>query len=331
MPKRPVIAPVIAIDGPAAGGKTTLAQALAERLALLYYDTGALYRAVTLAALERDVAPSDEQTVAALARSLRIEIAPPDAADGRPYTVRLDGRDVTWDIRSPNVDAHVSVVSAHPAVRRALLAVQRKAARRGGVVMVGRDVGTVIAPGATLKIYLSASPAVRAERRWRQLRAQGQEVELGEVLNELLRRDDLDAGRATAPLRLADDAVQLDTDDLTVEEMVERAVDLVRARAAGTEGATRAVRLAHGTAHLAPDEYALFAALVRAREQVCSCEDLAAEVWGRGAQRSAAAVRTVARSLRRKLAEAGPRGPRVETVRGRGYRLLLQPLGLFEE
>lgn len=320
MPKRPVIA----IDGPAASGKTTLAQALADRLALVYYDTGALYRAVTLAALERGIDPSDGPAVAALARTLRITIAPPDVADGRPYTVRLDGRDVTWALRSPDVDAHVSVVSAHPSVRRALLATQRKAARRGGVVMVGRDVGTVVAPEATLKIYLTASPAVRAERRWRQLRAQGEDVDLGEVLSELLRRDDLDAGRAVAPLRLADDAVPLDTDALTVEEMVERAVDLVRTRLAGENGATRVLRLPRGTVHLRAEEYALLAALVRAPGQVCSYADLAEELWGPGS-RPPSAVRAVARSLRRKLARDGPGSPRLETVRGQGYRLLLPP------
>lgn len=231
--------PVIAIDGPAGSGKTTLAQALAERLAQVYYDTGALYRAVTLAALERGLEPGDERAVAALARSLRIELEPPDVADGRPYTVRMDGRDVTWAIRGPGVDTHVSVVAAHPAVRRALLAVQRAAARRGGVVMAGRDVGTVVVPHATAKIYLSASASVRAVRRWRQLRAEGTDVELGEVLSELLRRDALDSGRATAPLRQADDAVVLDTDQLTVEEMVEKALSLVHTASAGSTRATR--------------------------------------------------------------------------------------------
>lgn len=225
MPQRPVIA----IDGPAGSGKTTLARALAERLGLLYYDTGALYRAVTLAAIERGVPPDDEEAVATLARTLRITLTPPDVEDGRPYTVRLDGRDVTWEIRSPRVDAHVSIVAAHPAVRRVLLNVQRDAARQGGVVMAGRDIGTVVAPDATVKIYLSASPRVRAERRWRQLQAQGSTVTLRTVEREIRRRDKLDAEREAAPLRPAEDAILLDTDTLTIDEMVERAMALVEA------------------------------------------------------------------------------------------------------
>jgi cytidylate kinase len=221
--------PVIAIDGPAGSGKTTLALALAKRLGLTYYDTGALYRAVTLAALERGIPPDDAAAVTALARTLKITLAPPDVADGRPYTVRVDGRDVTWDIRTPQVDAHVSIVAAHPAVRHALLDMQRSAARRGGVVMAGRDIGTVVAPDATVKIYLGASPHVRAERRWQQLKAQGTPVALPAVEREIARRDGLDAAREAAPLRPAEDAVVLDTDDLTVEEMVERAIALVEA------------------------------------------------------------------------------------------------------
>lgn len=328
--------PVIAVDGPAGSGKTTLAEALAKRLGLVYYDTGALYRAVTLAALQSKAEPGDERAVAALARTLRIELQPPEIADGRPYTVLLDGRDVTWDIRHPDVDAHVSTVAARPAVRRALLAAQRAAAARGGVVMVGRDVGTVIAPRATVKIYLCASIQVRAERRWRQLRAHGEDVEFGEVIGELLRRDAMDSGRATAPLRAAEGAVVIDTDNLTVDETVDRVAALlgkatgdgaprVRHAVAPDEAATHTVQLASGTLQLSTDEYRLFAGLVRSQGLVQPYDELAAHLWGPGAGMPRQAVQRVAAGLRRKLLRLGAGAPRLETVAGRGYRLLLHP------
>ncbi|MBC7225542.1 MAG: (d)CMP kinase, partial [Anaerolineae bacterium] len=158
----------IAIDGPAASGKSTIGGLLAKELGYLYLDTGVMYRAVTLEALRAGVDIADEEAVVALAHRLRIEVLPPgpEHRDGRPYTVLADGRDVTWEIRTPEVDAAVSPVSAYPGVREVLTEAQRQIGRRGRVVMVGRDIGTVVLPDADLKIYLDASPEERARRRY---------------------------------------------------------------------------------------------------------------------------------------------------------------------
>ena len=153
---------IIAIDGPAASGKSTIAAALAHKLSYLYFDTGVMYRTATWAALDRGLAISDEAAVTKLTESLQIDVKPPSVNDGRQYDVLCDGVDVTWAIRSPEVDAHVSPVSAYPGVRSALTAQQRRIGLRGNVVMVGRDIGTVVLPEAPLKIYLDASAEERA-------------------------------------------------------------------------------------------------------------------------------------------------------------------------
>ena len=220
---------VIAIDGPAASGKSTLGYHLARYLNYLYLDTGALYRAVTLAALRRGIPIEDEARVTALAESLPIEVRPPQGEDdGRQYTVLLDGEDVTWALRTPRVDRAVSPVSAYPGVRAALTRRMREIARRGGVVMVGRDIGTVVLPDADLKLYVVASLDARARRRFLDRLAQGKQVSLEEVRTDLARRDRIDSSREAAPLRPAADAIILDNTNLTAEETFREAERLVR-------------------------------------------------------------------------------------------------------
>lgn len=218
---------IIAIDGPAASGKSTLAERLARVLGYTYFDTGVMYRAVTWVALKEGIPIEDEEAITALAESLEIDVTRPTAEDGRQYTVYADGEDVTWDIRRPEVDRNVSVVSAYAGVRRALAAKQRQIGLRGRIVMVGRDIGTVVLPEADLKIYLDASLEERARRRWKELRERGCRISYREVLEAMRRRDFIDSNRDVAPLRPADDAVIIDTTDLDIEEVFERAIRLV--------------------------------------------------------------------------------------------------------
>ncbi|MBI4319038.1 MAG: (d)CMP kinase [Chloroflexi bacterium] len=213
-------ASIIAIDGPAGSGKSALGESLAHRLGYLYFDTGVVYRAVTWVALQRDVDVHDEAAVTSIAESINIEVTRPTVDDSRQYTVLADGEDVTWQIFYREVDANVSPVSAHPRVRRALLALQQTIARRGRVVMVGRDIGTVVAPDADLKIFLNAAPEVRAHRRHLQALQRAQHADYQQILADLRRRDKIDSERQAAPLRPADDAVLLSTDSLTVDEEV---------------------------------------------------------------------------------------------------------------
>ena len=212
---------VIAIDGPAASGKSTAGYILARELGFLYLDTGSMYRAATLAALIAGIDPDNEAAVSALSRDLDLQIKPASgAADGRQYTVLLDGDDVTWELRSPDVDAHVSVVSSFPRVREEMVRRQREIARMGSVVMVGRDIGTVVIPDAPLKLYITASPEVRARRRWLDRKAQGHEADYAEILADINRRDEFDSRRKHSPLRPAEDAVIIDNTDLDPEEVL---------------------------------------------------------------------------------------------------------------
>jgi cytidylate kinase len=212
---------VIAIDGPAASGKSTAGYMLARELGFLYLDTGSMYRAATLAALIAGIDPDDEDAVSALSRDLDLQIKPASgAADGRQYTVLLDGDDVTWELRSPDVDAHVSVVSSFPRVREEMVRRQREIARMGSVVMVGRDIGTVVIPDAPLKLYITASPEVRARRRWLDRKAQGHEADYAEILADINRRDEFDSRRKHSPLRPAEDAVIIDNTSLDPEEVL---------------------------------------------------------------------------------------------------------------
>ena len=219
---------VIAIDGPAAAGKSTVARLLADRLGTLLFDTGVLYRAVALAALRRGVSEHDAASLARLAGDARIEVTPPSHQDGRLYDVRLDGEDVTWAIRSPEVGAIVSQVAEHAAVRDALLPLQQRIASRHPVVMVGRDIGTVVVPDAGLKVYLDAAPEERARRRFREAVARGRTETYDEVLRETRHRDAIDRGRRTAPLRRASDAVRIATDDVPIEDVVLQIETLAR-------------------------------------------------------------------------------------------------------
>ena len=214
----------IAIDGPAASGKSTIGHHLAAWLDYLYLDTGVLYRAVTWAALERDIPVDDETRVTALARTLNIDVTAPTVDDGRQYTVLVGDEDITWAIRTPAVDRNVSIVAAYPDVRQALTERMREIGARGDVVMVGRDIGTVVLPDADLKIYVEASVEVRAHRRLLERQAQGEDVTHEQMVAELRRRDAIDSGREAAPLRAAPDAIHFDNTDLTKEEMY-RAVE----------------------------------------------------------------------------------------------------------
>lgn len=218
----------IAIDGPAASGKSTVGESLAERLDYLFFDTGVMYRAVTWAALERDLSVDDEEQVTALAERLEIEVTDAESDDGRPYTVLADGLDVTWAIRAPAVDANVSMVSTYRGVRRALVAKQRRIASNKPVVMVGRDIGTVVLPEADLKIYLDASVEERARRRWMEMEERGQTADYQAVLDSMRRRDRIDSNRDISPLRAAQDAVRIDTTALGIEEVVDAAERLVQ-------------------------------------------------------------------------------------------------------
>lgn len=220
----------IAIDGPAASGKSTLGELLAERLGYFYFDTGIMYRAVTWEALRRGVPIVDEGQVCELAENIQIDLIAPTIQDGRQFTVTVDGRDVTWEIRRPEVDANVSPVSAYAGVRAAMTPQQRRIAERGCVIMAGRDIGTVVLPDAHLKIFLDASVEERVRRRRRERQAQGREITFEQMRAEIERRDRIDSSREVAPLALADDAVYLDNTGLSIEQTVEKAIELVNAR-----------------------------------------------------------------------------------------------------
>jgi cytidylate kinase len=213
---------VIAIDGAAASGKSTIGSLLARRLGYTYFDTGVMYRAVTWAALQRGIPVDDEAAVTALAQALVIRVTPPTQDDARQYTVFADGQDVTWAIRQPAVDAVVSPISAYPGVRRALTEQQRHIAAGGCMVMVGRDIGTVVLPHADLKLFIRASIEERARRRYLERRARGEDVAYQTELASMRRRDEIDSQRAHAPLRPADDAVIIDTDGLSIDQVLAR-------------------------------------------------------------------------------------------------------------
>jgi cytidylate kinase len=213
----------IAIDGPAGSGKTVVGLWLARELGYAFLDTGVLYRALTYLALGQGVAPSDGPALAALAAAAAIVVEPHPE---RGYRVRLDGRDVTEQLFSAEVNASVSPVAAHAEVRRELLPLQRRIARDGRVVMVGRDVGTVVLPNADLKLYLDASDEERARRRWEQ---EQRRRSLAHVLADVRQRDRIDSERAASPLRPADDAVVIDTDGMSLEQEQARIRELVGA------------------------------------------------------------------------------------------------------
>jgi len=217
---------VIAIDGPAGAGKSTVARALAERLGLAYIDSGASYRAAALKVVESGVSPADAAAVIDLVNQSQIAFV---ARDG-DWHVTLDKRDVSGLIRTPEVTQAAAWVSRLPEVRKKLIALQRRTARGAGVVMEGRDIGTVVFPDAPLKIFLEAQPAKRARRRLDQEHADGRRASLSATADEIRQRDQLDAERKVSPLIPAADAVLIDSTELSAEEVVERILDLARER-----------------------------------------------------------------------------------------------------
>lgn len=213
---------VIAIDGPAASGKSTVGRLLAEALDYLYLDTGSMYRATTLAALQQGVDVDNEMAVTRLTQEIVIDVKPAAGeGDGRLYTVLLNGVDVTWALRSPEVDAHVSQVSSYAGVRQVLVQQQRHFGQRGRVVMVGRDIGTVVMPDAPLKLYVTASAEERAQRRWHERKKQGDMADYETILADVIRRDKIDSSREHAPLRPANDAILIDTSGRPPETIVD--------------------------------------------------------------------------------------------------------------
>ncbi|MBI3740606.1 MAG: (d)CMP kinase [Chloroflexi bacterium] len=224
---------IIAIDGPAASGKSTIGELLAKKLGYLYFDTGVMYRAITAVALNHHLAISDENAITELAEQVQIDILPPDQNDGRQYTIRADARDLTWEIRQRDVDANVSTVSTYRGVRAAMKSQQRRVGERGRVVMVGRDIGTVVFPDADLKIYLDASEDERARRRHRERIARGERVDFENVLQEIRKRDEIDSTRSVAPLKKADDAVMVDSTGLSIDDVLARVLEIVERSARG--------------------------------------------------------------------------------------------------
>ncbi len=224
---------VVAIDGPAGSGKSTVAKLAAKRLGYLYVDTGAMYRAVALKALRLGVDIHDEVAMSHLAQATDITLH--QQPDGR-VQVLLDGEDVTEAIRTPEVSEASSVVSAHLGVREALTAKQKLLAEQGGVVMEGRDVQTVVAPDAEVKIFLTASLEERAKRRWLELQQKGIEIAYEQVLQELRERDERDSTRSVAPLRKAPDAIEIDTTGMTIDEVVDKIVELAKQKQTSRKG-----------------------------------------------------------------------------------------------
>ncbi|MBK9603883.1 MAG: (d)CMP kinase [Anaerolineales bacterium] len=219
---------IIALDGPAASGKSTLGKKLADSLGYLFFDTGVMYRAITWIALQHDMNLRDEAAITQLAQNAQIDIRPPSKDDGRSCDVIIGEKDVTWDMRGEEVDANVSVVSAYANVRKALSEQQRRIGMRGKVVMVGRDIGTVVLPDADLKIYLDASAEERAKRRYNEIIARGEPADYDEILRKVIERDRIDSTRAVAPLRPADDAILIDSDELDVEQVFAHVLSLCK-------------------------------------------------------------------------------------------------------
>jgi CMP/dCMP kinase len=220
---------IIAIDGPVGSGKSTLARRVADMLGFIYIDTGAMYRAVALKALRRGISLEESDALVALARNTRIDLR----SEGAVQRVSLDGEDVTSAIRSPEVSQAASKVAVVSGVRQVLVAEQRRAGEQGGVVMEGRDIGSVVFPDADLKIFLTASPEVRAERRWREHQQKGDAIDLGRTLEEIHERDRRDRERSTSPLVRAKDSVVVDSTAMDSEEAARLVVMLAKGQTAG--------------------------------------------------------------------------------------------------
>ena len=214
----------VAIDGPSGAGKSTVARAAAARLGYVYVDTGAMYRAIGLAVCRRGISGEDADGIAAVLPEIDIRLAYQDGAQH----VLLNGEDVSDAIRTPEIAYYASKVSAVPAVRQFLLEAQRDMAKKGNILMDGRDIGTVILPDAPVKIFLTASAETRAERRYLELIGKGQQVTRGSVLHDVVERDRQDMSRAVAPLKQAEDAVLLNTSKMTLDESIEAVLQIIR-------------------------------------------------------------------------------------------------------
>ena len=217
----------IAIDGPAGAGKSTIAKRVAEELNFMYVDTGALYRAVALCAIQKNIEPDDSQRVSEMLSEIKVQLAFNYRFE---KVVLLDGKDVSSRIRTPEVSMAASKISALPQVRAYLLDLQRDIAKENNVIMDGRDIGTVVLPDARVKIFLTASPQVRAERRYKELSEKGANVSFDEVLRDVNERDYNDSHRKTAPLKPAEDSVFVDTTDLDFEQSVEKIISVIKER-----------------------------------------------------------------------------------------------------
>lgn len=221
---------VIAVDGSAASGKSSIGRVLAAKLGYPFLDTGIMYRAVTWAALERRIALDDHEALTHLAESIAIEIRLPKAGSTGPAAIMVDGKDITSRLRQPSVEEAVSLVSRVAGVRDALVRLQRHIAGHQAIVMAGRDIGTVVLPGADLKVYLDASIEERARRRHQEFAAAGRDVTHEMVLEDLQRRDRIDSQRAVSPLRPAGDAVVINTEGIGQDEVLRRVLALVQER-----------------------------------------------------------------------------------------------------
>jgi len=215
---------IVAIDGPAATGKSTSAKLVAQKLGFTYMDTGAMYRCVTLSVLKNHIALADEDALQLLIQEMDIHF---DKTDDK-LVVRLDKEDVSTLIRKPEVTSHVSAVSALPQVRNHMVAIQRKSAKNQDCVIEGRDIGTIVFPKADVKFFLVADDFVRAKRRQLDLKAIGEEKTIDELVEEIRRRDRFDSERSHSPLKKADDAIEVDTSELTIDEQVDFMVNKVR-------------------------------------------------------------------------------------------------------
>ena len=218
---------IIAIDGPAASGKSTVGALVAEKLDYVWLDTGIMYRAVACEALETGVPIDDEPAISELAEGLDVDVVPASVDDGRQFDVLINGKDRTWEIRSNEVNGSVSEVSVYPGVRVAMTELQRKIASKGRIVVLGRDIGTVVLPDADLKIYLDASIEVRAQRRLLEELSRGNTLDLEKTIEMLRHRDVIDSTREHAPLKVAEDAILINTDHLTIEQVVEKIIGIV--------------------------------------------------------------------------------------------------------
>ncbi len=217
----------IAIDGSAGSGKSTIGSKLAKKLNYLYLDTGIMYRSITWAALEASLDITNAESISELAQTIDLNLLPPTVQDGRQTTVLVNNRDITWLIRSPKVDANVAQVSSYPKVRQAMTARQRAIAQKGPVVMVGRDIGTVVLPEADLKLFTQASLEVRAQRRYQECLERGETVIYKDLLAAIARRDKQDREKPISPMIPAKDAVIIKTDHLTIDEVLQRVEKLV--------------------------------------------------------------------------------------------------------